>query len=184
MNVNDFHNSLDHANVKAPYETAKQMGIKITEIQEYCDGCAAAKAIKRTVPRIVDSPPVSWSGVGPPAEVGASPTPSTSDPSVGTGAATGERLATEEEQLVASGGCREVLAEVSRMAGGTSPVGPGALPAASPAPPGPAGMVHDGDAGRCWQGQRVTPAVTRSRAKRDGLRPGMFALMATQEDIA
>ena len=30
----------------------------------------------------------------------------------------------------------------------------------------------------------MTPAVTRCRAKRDGLRPGMFALMATQEDIA
>ena len=30
----------------------------------------------------------------------------------------------------------------------------------------------------------MTPAVTRSRAKHDGLRPGMFALMATQEDIA
>ena len=28
------------------------------------------------------------------------------------------------------------------------------------------------------------PAVTRSRAKRDGLRPGVFALMATQEDMA
>ena len=30
----------------------------------------------------------------------------------------------------------------------------------------------------------MTSAVTRSRAKRDGLRPGIFALMATQEDIA
>ena len=55
MNVNDFHNSLGHANVKALYETAKQMGIKLTGIQEYCDGCAAAKAIKRTVPKVVDS---------------------------------------------------------------------------------------------------------------------------------
>ena len=55
MNVNDFHNSLGHANVKALYETAKQMGIKLTEIQEYCDGCAAATAIKRTVPKVVDS---------------------------------------------------------------------------------------------------------------------------------
>ena len=44
-------------------------------------------------------------------------------------------------------------------------------------------MVHDGGAGGRWQGQRVTPAVTRSRVKRDGLRPGMFALMATQEDV-
>ena len=55
MNVNDFHNSLGHANVKALYETAKQMDIKLTGIQEYCDGCAAAKAIKRTVPKVVDS---------------------------------------------------------------------------------------------------------------------------------
>ena len=55
MNVNDFHNFLGHANVKALYETAKQMGIKLTEIQEYCDDCAAAKAIKRTVPKVVDS---------------------------------------------------------------------------------------------------------------------------------
>ena len=78
------------------------------------------------------------------------------------------------------------------MVGGTSSVGLGALPSASPARPGLpptseemwAGMVHDGGAGGRWQGQRVTPAVTRSRAKRNGLRPGMFALMATQEDIA
>ena len=55
MNVNDFHNSLGHANVKALYKTAKQMGIKLTGIQEYCDGCAAARAIKRTVPKVVDS---------------------------------------------------------------------------------------------------------------------------------
>ena len=82
-----------------------------------------------------------------------------------------------------SGGRREVLAEVSRMAGGTSPVGPGALSATSPAPPGPPDMVHYGDAGGRWQGQRVTPAVTRSQAKRDGLWPGMFALMTTQDDI-
>ena len=55
MNVNDFHNSLGHANVKALYETTKQMGIKLTGIQEYCDGYATAKAIKRTVPKVVDS---------------------------------------------------------------------------------------------------------------------------------
>ena len=66
--------------------------------------------------------------------MGASPTPPASDPSVGAGAATGELLATEQEQeqLVASGRRREVLAEVSRMAGGTSPTGLGASPAASP----------------------------------------------------
>ena len=119
---------------------------------------------------------VSGSGVGPPAVVGAAATPPASDPSVAVGAATGELLATEQEQLVTSGGRREVLAEVSRMAGVTSPVGTGAS--------GPPDMVHDSGAGRRWQEQRVTPAVTRSRAKRDGLWPGMFALMATQEDIA
>ena len=119
---------------------------------------------------------VSGSGVGPPAVVGAAPTPPASDPSVTAGTATGELLATGQEQLVTSGGRREVLAEVSRMAGGTSPAGPGAS--------GPPDMVHDGGAGRRWQGQRMTPAVMRSRAKRDGLWPGMFALMATQEDIA
>ena len=129
---------------------------------------------------------VSGSGVEPPAVVGTAPTPPASDPSVGAGEATGELSATEQEQkhLGTSGGRREVLTEISRMAGGASPVGPGALPAASPAPLGPAGMVHDGGAGERWLGQRVTPAVTRSRAKRNGLRPGMFALMATQEDIA
>ena len=119
---------------------------------------------------------VSGSGVIPPAVVGAAPTPPASDPSVAAGTATGERLATGQEQLVKSGGRREVLAEVSRMVGGISPAGPGAS--------GPPDMVHDGGAGGRWQGQRVTPAVTRSRAKRDGLWPGMFALMATQEDIA
>ena len=118
---------------------------------------------------------VSGSGVEPPAVVGAAPTPPASDPSVGAGIATRELLGTEQEQLVTSGGRREVLAEVSRMAGGTSLVGPGAS--------GPPEMVHEGGAGRRWQGQRVTPAVTRSQAKRDGLWPGMFALMATQEDI-
>ena len=119
---------------------------------------------------------VSGSGVGPPAVVGAAPTPPASDPSVAARTATGELLATGQEQLVTNGGRREVLAEVSRMAGGTSPAGPGAS--------GLPDMVYDAGAGGRWQGQRVTPAVTRSRAKRDGLWPGMFALMATQEDIA
>ena len=68
---------------------------------------------------------VSGSGVGPPAVVGAAPTPPASEPYVGAGAATRELLATEQEQqqLVTSGGRREGLAEVSRMAGDTSPVG-------------------------------------------------------------
>ena len=34
MSVNDFHDSLGHANVKALYKTAKQMGIKLTGVQE------------------------------------------------------------------------------------------------------------------------------------------------------
>ena len=104
---------------------------------------------------------VSGSGVGPPAVVGAAPTPPASDPSVAAGTATGALLATEYEHLVTSDGRRELLAEVLRMAGGTSPVGPGAS--------GLPDMVHDGGAGGRWQGQRVTPAVTRSRGKRDGL---------------
>ena len=99
---------------------------------------------------VTDGTHLSGSRVGPPAVVGASPSPPASDPSVGVGAATGELLVTEQEQLVASGGRREVLAEGLRMAGGTSPVCPGALPAALPAPPGPAGMVHDGGAGGRW----------------------------------
>ena len=32
MNVNDFHNSLGHVNIKTMYEAAKQMGIKLTGI--------------------------------------------------------------------------------------------------------------------------------------------------------
>ena len=109
--------------------------------------------------------------------MGVAPTPPAPDPSVAAGTATGELLATGQEQLVTSGGRREqVLAKVSRMAGGTSPADPGAS--------GPPDMVHDGGAGGRWQGQRVTTAVTRSRAKGDGLWPRMFALMATQEDIA
>ena len=95
---------------------------------------------------------VSGSGVGPPAVVGAAPTPPASDPSVAAGTATGERLATGQKQLVTCGGRREGLAEVSRMAGVTSPAGPGAS--------GPPDVVHDGGAGRRWQGKRVTPAGT------------------------
>ena len=99
-------------------------------------GAAATSAVAATSPRgggIPDAVPaaevrggthVRRSGVRPPAVVGASLTPTASDPSVGAGAATGELLATEQEQeqLVASGGRREVVAEISRMAGGTSPV--------------------------------------------------------------
>ena len=32
MDVNDFHNSLDYANIKTLYEAAKQLGIKLTGI--------------------------------------------------------------------------------------------------------------------------------------------------------
>ena len=82
---------------------------------------------------------VSGGGVGSSVVVGAAPTPSASDPSVAAGTATGGLLATGQEQLVTSGGRREMLAEVSRMAGGTSPVCPG-----TSVPPD---MVHDGGAG-------------------------------------
>ena len=257
MNVNDFHSSLGHANIKTLYEAAKQMGIKLTGIPfgyrrqalqrkvptwgvgaitssrpwsstASSPGAApeplaaatssrggdfpAATPAASAAPRGGGIPPMSSSGaattsaaaatssrgggipaavpaaevtgdthvsgsrVGPPAIVGATPTPPAPYPSVAAGTATGELSATGQGQMVTSGGRREVLAEVSRMAGGTSPVGPGAS--------GPPDMVHDGGAGGRWQGQQVTPAVTRSRAKRDGLWPGIFALMATQEDIA
>ncbi|CAM9325193.1 unnamed protein product [Pylaiella littoralis] len=59
MNVNDFHHSLGHANSKALVATAKQLGIKLTGIQEYCAGCAEGKATKRSVPTVV-SPSHRW----------------------------------------------------------------------------------------------------------------------------
>ena len=57
--------------------------------------------------------------------VGASPMPPVSDPSVGAGAATGERLATEQEQRQLTGGTH-----VSGRG-----VGPPAVVGASPTPP-------------------------------------------------
>ena len=38
IDVNDFHASLGHTNIKSMIETAKQMGIKQTGIQRYSDG--------------------------------------------------------------------------------------------------------------------------------------------------
>lgn len=59
MNVNDFHCFLGHANVKALFETAKLLGIRLTGVQEYCDGCADAKAIKQSVPKVVNPSRIS-----------------------------------------------------------------------------------------------------------------------------
>ena len=76
-------------------------------------------------------------------------------------------------------------------------MGSGALPVDSSSPshsvrPPPeldktwADIVHDGvgTVHACGQREYVaTPAVTRARAKRDGVLPGFCALMATQEEI-
>ncbi|CAB1096164.1 unnamed protein product [Ectocarpus sp. CCAP 1310/34] len=45
--------SLGHDNAKTLYETATQMGTKVTGTPEYCDGCAESKAIQRSVPKII-----------------------------------------------------------------------------------------------------------------------------------
>lgn len=87
--------------------------------------------------------------------------------------------------------------DASLVEGGTPTMGPGALPVDSSSPPRSvrpppasdetwADMVHDGVGNVHARGQReyvATPAVTRARAKRVGASPGLFALMATQEDI-
>lgn len=107
-------------------------------------------------------------------------------PSAGAGAAIGERVAAEQQQkqLVARGERRRaVLAIVSRVAESLSPVGPGALPVAPPAPPYFASdgrrvdTVLDGLAGVHMQEQQelaATPAVTRAYAGRAGA--GKFVL--------
>ncbi|CAB1114769.1 unnamed protein product [Ectocarpus sp. CCAP 1310/34] len=53
IDYNALHCSLGHANSKTLYETAKQMGIKVTGTPEYCDGCAESKAIQRSVPKVI-----------------------------------------------------------------------------------------------------------------------------------
>lgn len=53
MNIKNFHFSLVQAN-KALSETAKEMGIKLTGVQEYCDGCAKAKSIECAIPKVVE----------------------------------------------------------------------------------------------------------------------------------
>ena len=89
------------------------------------------------------------------------------------------------------------MADASRAEGVTARMSPGALPVDSSPPPHPArppptsdeawdNMVHDGIGSVNVRGQReyvATPAVTRARAKRDGVLPGFCALMATQEEI-
>ncbi|CAB1096622.1 unnamed protein product [Ectocarpus sp. CCAP 1310/34] len=53
IDYNALHCSLGHANSKTLYETARQMGIKVTGTPEYCDGCAESKAIQRSVPKVI-----------------------------------------------------------------------------------------------------------------------------------
>ncbi|CAB1106969.1 unnamed protein product [Ectocarpus sp. CCAP 1310/34] len=103
---------------------------------------------------------------------------------------------TEPESMVQSGAARSaVLAELARMAGGPSRVSTSAAPVATPAPAHSAAMasdglwtemVHEGGTGGRRRGQRefvATPAVARSWAKRDGSGPGIFALLATEDEI-
>ena len=52
MNVNDLHISLGHTNDTIARETAKQMGMKVTDTREYCDGCGEAK-VGRTLQRVL-----------------------------------------------------------------------------------------------------------------------------------
>lgn len=51
MNINDLHHSLAHLNAATLRETAKQVGIKVTSLLEFCDFCSEAKAFKVAVPR-------------------------------------------------------------------------------------------------------------------------------------
>ncbi|CAB1119190.1 unnamed protein product [Ectocarpus sp. CCAP 1310/34] len=55
IDYNALHCSLGHANSKTLYETARQMGIKVTGTPEHCDGCAKSKAIQRSVPKFISS---------------------------------------------------------------------------------------------------------------------------------
>ena len=50
-NNDDLQIFLGHTNDAIVRETAKQMGMKVTDTRGYCDGCGEAKAIRRTVPR-------------------------------------------------------------------------------------------------------------------------------------
>ena len=51
INSDDLQISLGHTNDAIARETAKQMGMKVTDTRGYCDGCSEAKAIRRAVPR-------------------------------------------------------------------------------------------------------------------------------------
>ncbi|CAM9606054.1 unnamed protein product, partial [Pylaiella littoralis] len=86
---------------------------------------------------------------------------------------------------------------IARAVGGDATVSVGALPATLPAPPRPAAtpptpiedwgeMVHTGagsDRAHGREEYRVISRVTRAGAKRSGMTPGAFALMASQDDI-
>lgn len=37
--VSDFHAALGHANLEVLSDTGKEVGVKLTGLQEHCDGC-------------------------------------------------------------------------------------------------------------------------------------------------
>ena len=51
INNDDLQISLGHTNDAIARETAKQMGMKVTNTRRYCDGCGETKTIRRAVPR-------------------------------------------------------------------------------------------------------------------------------------
>ena len=51
INNDDLQISLGNTNDAIARETAKQMGMKVTNTRGYCDGCGEAKTIRRAVPR-------------------------------------------------------------------------------------------------------------------------------------
>ena len=87
---------------------------------------------------------------------------------------------------MASGGRRGVQAEVSRMAGGTSPVGPGALPAASPAPPPPRETPSEfrGDVrGHCTSTPNSKHVDIRHHFIRERMKGGEFKVVHVRSDL-
>lgn len=59
MNVNDLHQALAHRNEGTIRETARQLGIKVTSLLEFCDYCAESKAFRIATSRSLPPPPLS-----------------------------------------------------------------------------------------------------------------------------
>lgn len=53
MNINDMHHAAGHRNAATLKETARQLGVKLTSLLEFCDFCAEAKGFKVFVPRSI-----------------------------------------------------------------------------------------------------------------------------------